>query len=102
MDSDLRSKALGYLRAGAVKVCEVRDVGWPGQPGHYRIVMATVQGHAQVHAVDGTMPTDGDEAWTCLPCKLAQPCAHIAAVQLVTGGKTGARQVAQGVRRVQS
>ena len=85
---DLRSKALGYLRSGAVSVFDVRLTSTE------KLVSAFVQGHAQKHVVDGVIPRNGDpERWSCSCGKhLELTCPHRAAVQLVTGGKTEARQ----------
>ncbi|MEV7006822.1 hypothetical protein [Streptosporangium sp. NPDC051022] len=85
MPADLRSKALGYLRSGAVTVL-VAD-SWERGPRRPYRVLADVVGHRSTHRV--TFWIDVREKWTC-SCR-AEGCAHIAAVQLVTGHATDAR-----------
>ena len=86
--ADLRAKALGYLRAGAVTVGAARR---PKDSDHPDFVSAKVEGHNgryYVHLLDGR--------WTC-SCKAVvddgQDCAHLAAVQLVTGHESAAAKV---------
>lgn len=75
MPSDVRTRALGYLRTGATRVVHARSPK-DGTPPHE--VVATVQGHQRKHVVDYI-----DGAWTCT-CQITG-CPHIAAVQIVTG-----------------
>lgn len=104
----LRSKALSYLRAGAVSV--VKSVTDEGSLGYaFRTVTAEVQGHQRLHIVDGRWQFERDRpdvvhyaTWTCTCPKYLDPtCPHRAAVQLVVGYATEirpARQVAQPAR----
>jgi hypothetical protein len=73
--ADVRSRALGYLRDGAVAVFHARSPR-DGTPPHE--LVAKVEGHHGRYIVDFL-----DGTWTCTCCKPA--CAHLAAVQLVTG-----------------
>ncbi|HEY3924375.1 MAG TPA: hypothetical protein VGL75_07420 [Acidothermaceae bacterium] len=85
---DLRTKALGYLRRGDVEVSDVRTVA------DNVFVTAVVKSHVpgRAHIVDGHVEPDGSETWRCTCPKYLDPtCAHRAAVQLVTGGKTEIR-----------
>lgn len=74
--TDIRSKALGYLRSGAVSVVHAQSPR-DGTPPH--AVTAIVHGHNRLYAVDFAYG-----AWWCT-CDRPLPCAHVAAVQLVTG-----------------
>ena len=87
--ADIRSKALGYLRSGAVTVgnASLDSIAGADRPV---FVAARVQGHNRVlwvHLLDGR--------WTC-SCQAVlddgQECAHRAAVALVTGHETAARK----------
>jgi hypothetical protein len=80
---DIRSKALGYLRAGKVVILRA-------SPAEDRlmavVVVAVVIGHHGRYAVDLE-----DWRWRCTPpgrprpdCQAAE-CAHVAAVKLVSG-----------------
>ena len=97
MTADLRSRSLAYLRDGAVEVQQVDDQGSPLVEGSIRTVMATVEGHRAKYIIDGRIGLDDDhqvlwEQWSCT-CRnyTADACAHRAAVQLVTGGRTEIR-----------
>lgn len=77
MSRDVRTRALAYLRSGAVTVLETAyyAVDSPRRP---HSVIAQVVGHRStylVHLDDGT--------WSCT-CHIPD-CPHVAAVQLVTG-----------------
>lgn len=97
-DAALRTKALNYLRAGAVTVVHAYDKEYAAGPA--KVIVVYVQGHATRHVVDGVIPADGSPPrFTCLPCTLAQPCPHIAAAALVTGAPTDARPTAAGTVR---
>lgn len=71
--SDVRTKSLGYLRDGDVTIRAAA-------PGY---VKASVRGHNGTYVV-----RLGDHRWVC-SCKSVlddgRECAHVAAVQLVTG-----------------
>lgn len=85
MARDLRSRALGYLRDGAVTVLGARfAAAGPRRP--FR-VLADVVGHRSTYRV--THWNDDDSGWSCT-CRTAG-CAHVAAVQLVTGHAGSAR-----------
>lgn len=86
--TDLRSRALGYLRRGDVEVLEVRTAT------DFVFVTAAVKSHVpgRAHMVDGQMGGGPGQIWRCTCSKHLDPtCAHRAAVQLVTGGKTEIR-----------
>jgi hypothetical protein len=74
---DIRTKALGYLRDGKVTV-----LGAMYARKHLRpyAVSAIVQGFQGRYWVRLDQP----ERWLC-SCGQTAPCAHLAAVQLVTG-----------------
>ena len=80
----VRAKALGYLRDGAVTVVHARSsqttsIYVATEPFAPYEVVALVQGHSGRHVVDYL-----DGVWTCT-CPAGGGCAHVAAVQLVTG-----------------
>lgn len=80
--ADVRSKALGYLRSGAVQVLTASTVTHSNRPF---LVEARVRGY---HS-DYVVRLDGASApWTCT-CR-EDECAHRAAVQLVTGHESAA------------
>lgn len=74
MATDVRSKACGYLRSGAVTLLDARSEDgvrpW--------LVHARVVGHSSTYVV-----TLAEGAWNCT-CHRPAECAHVAAVQLVT------------------
>lgn len=74
--ADIRTKALGYLRDG--KVIVRRAASDDDGPRRATFVRADVVGHNSVYLV-----SYGPHAWSCT-CKTLD-CAHVAAVQLVTG-----------------
>lgn len=81
---DVRSKALGYLRDGRVAVLNARTERPERKAGS---VGAIVRGHRGEHWVRG----HGGDWWcTCNGEDPAADCAHIAAVQLVTGWPSAA------------
>lgn len=74
MATDVRSKACGYLRSGAVTLLDARTEDnvrpW--------LVHARVVGHSSTYVVTLT-----EGAWNCT-CHRPAECAHVAAVQLAT------------------
>lgn len=101
-DSELRRKALGYLRAGNVTVTAVARETDPADGTRTVRITASVQGHMRVHVVDGLLTFDAPhyvdgvntENWTCTCEHYLEPtCPHRAAVAMVTGGHTDARPV---------
>lgn len=85
--ADLRAKALGYLRDANVTVRHARQRRLDPAPCE---ILATVQGHRARYVVE---LLDG-AAWNCT-CQgftlgTTRPCAHIAAVQLITGHQSAA------------
>ncbi len=79
---DVRSKALAYLRSGAVRVLLASTVSYADRPYW---VQPRVEGHKSTYIVR----LDGASApWTCT-CREAG-CAHAAAVQLATGHPSAA------------
>lgn len=83
--TDLRSKSLAYLRDGKVTIGAARR---PRKADRPDFVSARVIGHHaayRVHLLAGR--------WTC-SCQTewsdGEPCAHLAAVQLVTGHQSAA------------
>lgn len=85
---DVRSKACSYLRAGRVDLLEVQpsdnpQPAWPNAAGYVRAVVKGFSGTYLVGLADGN--------WTCCP----KPCAHVAAVQVVTGWPSLARKAAK-------
>ena len=83
--ADLRAKALSYLRDGKVTILSARSER-PERTA--RSVGAIVQGFHGEHWVRGELA-----GWRCT-CNGEAPasdCAHIAAVQLITGHPTPAR-----------
>lgn len=74
---DIRSKALGYLRDGRVVVLGAL---WERPALHPHTVSAIVQGTQGRYWVRRSQ----ERGWLC-SCGMAEPCAHTAAVQLVTG-----------------
>jgi hypothetical protein len=86
---DLRTKALGYLRDEKVRVIEA-DTTKPELRPHR--VSALVQGHFGRYLI-----VFKDGKWVC-SCGSSEPCAHLAAVQMVTGWPSVAsKQHAQAV-----
>lgn len=84
MPRDLRAAALHYLRSGAVTVLVANS--WEHGPRRPYRVLADVVGYRSTHRV--TFWVDVPEEWTCT-CR-AEQCAHVAAVQLITGHATSA------------
>lgn len=82
---DIRAKALNYLRDGAVSVFHARSPR-DGTPPHE--VIARVEGHNGRYVVDYL-----DGTWSCT-CPEGTGCAHVAAVQLVTGHRSAAAKAA--------
>ncbi|RCG21939.1 hypothetical protein DQ384_36375 [Sphaerisporangium album] len=80
MAVDVRSKALGYLRSGAVRVLVASTMGPARRP---YFVEAHVDGHQSTYIVRFEL-----HEWTCT-CHEAD-CAHAAAVQLATGHESAA------------
>lgn len=80
MSAAFRAKALGYLRGERVRVISATT-----PEGHLRPyeVLAYVRGHQDRHAVRFDAG-----AWSC-SCG-SNGCAHVAAVQLVTGWPSAA------------
>lgn len=82
MAMDVRAKACSYLRAGAVTLREVvtheQERPW--------VVYARVIGHSSTYVV-----TLAEGTWNCT-CHRPAECAHVAAVQLVTGHPSLARK----------
>ncbi len=82
MPADIRAKALGYLRSGAVQVLTASTVLHSNRP-------FLVHAHVRGHNSDYVVRLDGASApWTCT-CR-QDGCAHRAAVQLVTGWPSAA------------
>jgi hypothetical protein len=82
MPRDLRTAALHYLRSGAVTVLTASTpASGPRQP---MFVEALVEGYRSTHRVRLAL-----SKWSC-SCR-CDGCAHVAAVQLVTGHDTPAR-----------
>ncbi|MGR6922647.1 hypothetical protein ACU635_51050 [[Actinomadura] parvosata] len=89
MAVDVRSKACNYLRSGAVTLLDARS-----QDGvRPWLVHARVVGHSSTYVV-----TLAEGAWNCT-CHRPAECAHVAAVQLVTGHPSLARREIKGGRR---
>lgn len=77
MPLDVRSKACSYLRGGMVTVLQVsRSTVQQARPDH---VYARVLGYSSTYIVRLERGV-----WTCT-CQKPAECAHVAAVQLVTG-----------------
>lgn len=74
---DLRTKALGYLRDGKVTVLGAL---WDRPALHPHTVSAIVQGFQGRYWVR----RNPERGWLC-SCGSTETCAHLAAVQLVTG-----------------
>lgn len=87
MPRDLRSAALHYLRSGAVTIVTASTP--PDGPRVPLLVEALVVGHRSTHRVH----LKTGEGWRC-SCRY-DGCAHLAAVQLVTGAGTDARRAQQ-------
>lgn len=79
---DIRAKALAYLRDGKVRVLTAS--AFDRRP---HLVIAHVDGHSSTHKVRFT----STGRWLCT-CPLTTDCAHIAAVQLVTGHPSAAQK----------
>ncbi|MEU8381722.1 hypothetical protein [Streptosporangium sp. NPDC048865] len=80
--ADLRAKALGYLRSGAVTVIYANTFrDGPRRP--YRL-LADVVGYRSTYQVEFMA-----DVWNCT-CR-EDECAHIAAVALIAGQDTPAR-----------
>jgi hypothetical protein len=91
---DLRAKALGYLRDGRVTViCAL----WERPKLHPHTVSAVVQGTQNRYWVR----RNPDQGWLC-SCGVVEPCAHLAAVQLVTGYPSAAQKAGQDGQAVAS
>lgn len=82
---DLRAKSLNYLRTGLVHVLHARTEATSRRPVE---VVAIVEAHTGVRRVELTGGT-----WSC-SCQAVLsdglPCAHVAAVQLVTNHPSAA------------
>lgn len=87
MPRDLRAAALHYLRSGAVTVLTASTP--KDGPRVPLFVEALVDGHTSTHRVRLTI----GEGWSC-SCRY-DGCAHLAAVQMVTGADTDARPALQ-------
>ncbi len=83
MAVDVRGKACAYLRSGKVTITRATDVAGPRRPV---FVQAHVEGHSSTYVV---MLHNG--AWSCT-CGKPDTCAHVGAVQLVTGHPGVARK----------
>lgn len=79
--ADIRSKALGYLRDGNVMVFAAKSMDDGCPPVE---LSACVRGHNAVYVVDLTVAL----GWMCSCGR--ERCAHVAAVQLVTGHRSPA------------
>lgn len=88
--ADLRAKALGYLRDAKVHVLHARTEPSARRPVE---VVAIVEAHTGVRRVELTAGS-----WAC-SCQAVvsdgQPCAHLAAVQLVTNWPSAAAKTAR-------
>ena len=82
MPRDLRAAALHYLRSGAVTIVTASTP--PDGPKAPLYVEALVEGYTSTHRI---RLATGE--WSC-SCRY-EDCAHLAAVQLITGAGTGAR-----------
>ncbi|MDH2425734.1 hypothetical protein [Sphaerisporangium sp. TRM90804] len=80
MRADIRSRALGYYRSGAIRVLAASTAAPSDRPF---FVEARVRGHHSDYIVRHEL-----RAWTCT-CH-ADGCAHVAAVQLATGHPSAA------------
>jgi uncharacterized Zn finger protein len=76
MAADVRSLACSYVRDGGVLVCRASGGGNDSPP---TVVRARVQGRRARYFV-----RLNDGVWVC-SCDEPDLCAHVAAVQLVTG-----------------
>ncbi|MEV5710085.1 hypothetical protein [Actinoallomurus sp. NPDC052274] len=85
MSTDVRAKALGYLRDGRVTVSAATFAGLARVPYD---VLAYVDGYRSTYIVRLVLDT-----WAC-SCATAG-CPHVAAVQLVTGHPSVARKDAE-------
>lgn len=87
MAVDVRAKACHYLRDGKVTLLsaspQMQDQPRPD------VVYARVVGHSSTYVV-----TLAEGAWNCT-CSRPAECAHVAAVQLVTGHPSLARKAAK-------
>lgn len=77
--SQVREKALGYLREGAVRVLAARPPA-EGEPQRAVEVRAHVDGYTSTYIV-----AFNGSRWACTCPAIGDSCAHVAAVQLVTG-----------------
>ncbi len=85
MAVDVRGKACAYLRNGQVTVhTALREEGDGLRVPYY--VIADVVGHSSTYLV-----RLDDGVWTCT-CGKPESCAHVGAVQLVTGHPGVARK----------
>lgn len=92
---DIRSKALGYLRAGNVRILHARCR--PNETAPCEIV-AAVRGYTGRHTVE--LRPDGKWLCSCTPVVMddGTECAHRAAVALATGHPTVAAKPAKARR----
>jgi hypothetical protein len=90
--ADVRAKALGYLRDQKLHVLYART---PADARSPVAVIAVVEAHTAVRRVELR-----DGTWTC-DCKTVLddglPCAHLAAVQLVTNHPSAAAKPVKDV-----
>jgi hypothetical protein len=84
--TDVRAQALSCLRDGRVQIVHARCIKVAGGPPDEVIakVASARPDSNRVYVVDHM-----DGLWTCT-CRLLEGCAHIAAVQLVTGHRSAA------------
>ncbi|MFF0864218.1 SWIM zinc finger family protein [Nonomuraea sp. NPDC003560] len=85
---DLRTKVLGYLRDEKVRILEAATVKPALRP---HLVTALVQGFNGRYLVLFLQ-----DSWSC-SCTGGDGCAHIAAVQLVTGWPSAASRTSAAV-----
>lgn len=93
VSEQLRPKALAALREGRVKVIRARTpADAPSSPQHEVVAVVQSSHNERVrHVVDFL-----DGLWTCVTgtVECEQPCAPVAAVQLVTGHESVAAKAA--------
>jgi SWIM zinc finger len=90
---DLRAKALAALRDGRVTVVHARSHSDRLVPHELIVRVASSRPDGATYVVD--LLDDGTWTCTCRDGIAGEPCAHVAAVQLITGHPSAAAKTSR-------